>query len=224
MAKICVAICAKDMMYVDTARTLLGIQRDLYVAGHDMTPMFSVQDSLLTRVRDTMVTEFLTNPTLKDCTHLLTVDSDISMSRPRGIIQLIDADKDIIGGIYRVKSDTDIRPATLPLSKETTLGDFDKPVECKFTSTGFLLVKREVFETLKDKVGTYNNSKKTYRFYPSEVKKEETGENILLSEDWGFCDLARENGFRIWAMDVGLLHWGLKPYGFDELRKTVKDK
>ena len=218
--KICVAVTTKDSIYLHACRTLMGIQHDLMKEGHDMQLLAIGQDSMISRARDTIATIFLESPALKDCSHLLTIDSDIYASEARSALRLLEQDKDVIGGIYRAKSDTDYRPIALPIDKSVTLKDFQKPVECTYIGTGFLMVRREVFERLKPVVEHYGTKgSEIYQFYPCPVKEETLPDGTkfrsLLSEDYGFCNLARENGFRIWGMNCGLIHEGIHGYAFD---------
>ena len=64
-----------------------------------------------------------------------------------------------------------------------------------------MLIKREVFEKLKDSVGTYTNGgqsvdpkDKVYDFFQVAIH-----EGLLLSEDFWFCHKWREVGGTVWA-------------------------
>jgi len=104
-----------------------------------------------------------------------------------------------------------------------TQGKINEPMEISNGGTGFMLIKREVFETLADKVPEYNNDmfvavdnvrkpKIIKEFFATSIDK--TSGNRLLSEDYHFCKIAREAGFRVWAAPwVNLNHCGT--YNFE---------
>ena len=86
-------------------------------------------------------------------------------------------------------------------------GDVYTPMEIANGGTGFMLIKREVFEGLIGKVPTYTND--MFTAIDTERKKEVINEffttsiteddNRLLSEDYHFCMIARKAGFKVWA-------------------------
>jgi hypothetical protein len=221
MAKVCLAICAKDSIYTDSVRTILAIQHELMTNGHGFTIAINSQDSLLTRARDALANTFIKEPRLKSFTHILFMDSDIFASAPGAVLKLLKADKDIMASIYRIKSDSDYRPAVLPIDPKKTLADFQEPVECEYVSTGFLLVKREVLEFLENKIPFYGvGEQHLSHFFPSYIIDQKGYDGSisknLISEDWGFCMLCREYGYKIWAMDTQLVHLGIRGYAFDK--------
>ena len=80
--------------------------------------------------------------------------------------------------------------------------------------TGFMLIKREVFQNLKRRVRWYYNDvldtagtmkrDKIHEYFPVPVV-----DHRLLSEDFAFCTIARRQGFQIWAAPwVRLGHYG----------------
>ena len=86
-------------------------------------------------------------------------------------------------------------------------GKRDEPFEISNGGTGFLLIKREVFEKLADVVPEYNNDmyvavdtdrkpKIIKEFFATSIDEES---NRLLSEDYHFCKIAREAGFTVWC-------------------------
>jgi len=73
--------------------------------------------------------------------------------------------------------------------------------------TGFMLIKREVFEQLADKVPAYSNDvgdlsgqmqhlEQIREYFATSIEPET---NRLLSEDYHFCRLWRINGGKVWA-------------------------
>lgn len=188
---------------------------------------FMQNESLITRGRNRLVYDFLNTP----ATHLMFIDADIGFD-PHDIIQMIDADKEIICGIYpkkeidwcRVKEAVDNGVPADQLHEH--VGSFvvnfvdgakvmdvrmNEPFEIENGGTGFMLIKREVFEKLADKVPSYRNDMFTAvqaedpnfqrtmikEFFATSIDEESGGR--LLSEDYHFCKLARKNGVKIWA-------------------------
>ena len=198
---------------------------------------FTQNESLITRGRNSLTDDFLGT----DCTHLMFIDADIGFN-PNDIIHMIDADKDIICGIYpkkeidwcRVKEavDNGVQPNELHLHTGSFVVNFaggvksvdvkrNTPFEIENGGTGFMLIKRGVFEGLADNVPEYKNDMFTAvqaedpTFKPKMIKEffatsidPESG-NRLLSEDYHFCKIARKNGVTIWAAPwVELTHCG----------------
>jgi hypothetical protein len=91
-------------------------------------------------------------------------------------------------------------------------------LEIQNGGTGFMLIKREVFEALADKVPEYNNDmylavdterkpRIIKEFFATSIDPESN--NRLLSEDYHFCKLARKHGFKVHAAPwVQLTHTG----------------
>ena len=191
--------------------------------GIQMYYSYMMNESLITRARNGLAYDFLQT----DATHLMFIDADISFN-PEDIVRMIDADKDIICGLYpkkeinwqlisdAVKRGVDYKdlPAytgsfvvNLVGGATETTGNINEPMEIDNGGTGFMLIKRGVFEALKDKVPTYTNDmiliidknpqkKIIHEYFATSI--DETS-NRLLSEDYHFCKLARQNGFKVYA-------------------------
>ena len=198
----------------------------------DMSFSSMFNESLIQRGRNALADQFLQRP---ECTHLLFIDADIKFD-PNDIPAMIDADVDIICGIYPKKEINwhSVEKAAkngVPVNEWTrhtgslvvNLVDYagtvtvprDQPVEIWNGGTGFMLIKREVFEGLKDKVGSYVNdvavingniSARITEYFACSI---EPGTERLLSEDYHFCKVARDNGYKIYAAPwVTLGHFG----------------
>ena len=164
-----------------------------------------INESNVIRARNSCAAKFLSG----DATHLMFVDADIQFN-PTDIVKLVGHDKDIVGGIYPQK--------TLPpkmvvntLDNAKTEGDL---VEVGTLGTGFMLVKRGVFEQMiqagatpyGDDIGlsdVENNNQ--YDFFNCTIDSN----GRYLTEDWSFCRKWRELGGAIWAdTSVALAHVG----------------
>jgi hypothetical protein len=92
------------------------------------------------------------------------------------------------------------------------------PVEVAYCGTGFMLIKRNVFEKLSNKVKVYLNDTVFYSIEIQEPIQEFfftsiTDKGKLLSEDYNFCQLARDNNIKVHlASWVNLKHIGAYAY------------
>jgi hypothetical protein len=77
-----------------------------------------------------------------------------------------------------------------------------EPIEIFNGGTGFMLIKRSVFDLLKPHCPTYTNDmlpgqqEIVTEYFATSI---EPDSNRLLSEDYHFCRLARLNGIKVWA-------------------------
>jgi hypothetical protein len=192
-----------------------------------------VGDSLLCRGRQNLFHSYLNDPDKPE--YLFTLDDDIEV--PYDIFDmLIDAQKPIIGGVYRLKKDFDPKPEDeinlynyLAFRKhpdyDVILGD-EKPVEVTYVSTGCILYTREFCQRMWDAYPELS--------YKDNVTKEEKRALYMtmiepndleyLSEDWAFCWRAKAIGEKIWLHpNVLCNHWGLKDYNSVEFVNKVID-
>ena len=109
--------------------------------------IFSIEtmanESLVTRARNNLVAKMMVNP---KTTHLMFVDADVGFDA-ESIYKLIAHDKDVVGGIYPKKTfepDYVFNPTT-DAKRDGNL------IEVEDIGTGFLLIKRSVFETMMNK-------------------------------------------------------------------------
>ena len=194
---------------------------------------YMTNESLITRGRNSLAQDFLET----DCTHLMFIDSDIGFN-PADIPLMVNADKDIICGLYpkkeinwlRVKEAVDLGVEPQDLHKHTgsfvvnlvggaasATGKLGDPMQIENGGTGFMLIKREVFETLAPTVPEYKNDmwaavdpdnpRMIKEFFATSIDPESG--NRLLSEDYHFCKIARKAGFTVWAAPwAQLIHCG----------------
>jgi hypothetical protein len=165
--------------------------------GIDWTLETMVNESLISRARNTLTAKFLDMP---DATHLFFVDADIGWE-PWHLLVLLNRDVDVIGGLYPMK--------TMPI--KWVVNGFegaeegpDGLQEVSKAGTGFLLMKKHVFEKMnghpavkqyKNDIGLdpkYDKYLKTY--FDTAVRQ-----NRYYSEDWTFCENWRDLGGRIWV-------------------------
>jgi hypothetical protein len=168
----------------------------------DWTLETMVNESLISRARNTLSAKFLH---MDDATHLMFIDADIGWE-PWHLLVLLNRDVDVIGGLYPMK--------TMPI--KWVVNGFDGAEEgpdgfqeVSKAGTGFLLIKKGVFEKLnshpavkqyKNDIGLdpiYDQYLKTY--FDTAVRQ-----NRYYSEDWTFCENWRDLGGQIY-MDKRIL-------------------
>ena len=220
-------------------QSLLQLSDLLKQNGIGNTFSFMFNESLITRARNSLTNAFLKH---SDATHLLFIDADIHFN-PQDVLNLLAEDKDIICGIYPKKEINwgSVKRAVEQGVPENELkhhtGSFvvnlvgyvgevtvpvNEPAEIFNGGTGFMLIKREVFEKMKDNVPFYLNDvadlggsmqqqEQITEFFATSIEPE-TGR--LLSEDYHFCYNWRKLGGKVYAAPYcKLSHIGT--YAFD---------
>jgi hypothetical protein len=181
--------------------------------GIEWTVETMTNESLISRARNTLTAKFLAT---EGSTHLMFIDADIGWE-PWHLLVMLDAQKDVIGGLYPMKS--------MPIKwcVNGIPGVAEDPnsnlIEVSKTGTGFMLIKRDVFEKLNAHPATkpfandigldasLNQYMKTY--FDTAVR-----EGRYYSEDWTFCENWRDLGGQVWVdKRVLLRHTGT--YTFD---------
>ena len=180
--------------------------------GIEWTVETMTNESLISRARNTLTAKFLHT---EGSTHLMFIDADIGWE-PWHLLVLLNRKVDVIGGLYPMKS-MPIKWCVngIPGQEEGV----DNLVEVTKTGTGFLLIKREVFEKLDahpavkpfaNDIGldpALNKYMKTY--FDTAVR-----EGRYYSEDWTFCENWRDIGGQVFVdKRVLLKHTGT--YVFD---------
>jgi len=208
---------------------LMGFDAALALLGHD---------SLITRSRNTLVTQFIDTP---EATHLLFIDADISFE-PEQVYEMLRFDEDVVAGIYPLKvinwdhhamrrMTTGETFQTAPLLYVGTLctgaeaerrGRFATGV---YSGGGFMLIKRAAIlrmieaypESRYKGVHAYSNAKgdENYALFECMIDKET---KTYISEDFGFCQKWRDIGGKIWLdtegklTHIGALHFVGDPH------------
>lgn len=172
-------------------------------------------ESLIQRARNQIVAQFLAS----DCSHLFFIDADIGFTAD-AVLRILAHDRPIMAGIYRKKNvkrvdyAVNLRPGPDgQVQQDPRTG----ALRVGHAATGFLCIKREVLETMWERLPHLR-----YRLYPSEGEpgpwRERTflafdcfidDQGYYLSEDYGFAVRAAECGFESW-IDPGVVleHYG----------------
>ena len=223
------------MCNINYSNSLMQVPGIFHTNGLELMYHYVTNDALITRARNQIVKAFLDS----DATHLMFIDSDIGFD-PKDIVTMMTIDKDIMCGIYPKKGInwTKVSEAVKQNVDSYYLKNFTGDFVCGVNNmdldensllniehggTGFMLIKKEVFLNLMDKVDTYFFDGLTpdqlainaptfllYQYFNTCIcEKTKT----LLSEDYYFCKLAKENGYTIYGAPwVNLSHTG--PYTF----------
>ena len=210
-------------------------------AGLRMQVMLHQGESLITRARNNCVAAFLAN---KEWTHLFWIDSDIGFSA-EAAFRLLRSGYDIAAGVYPLKRENwpeeGIAGPMTQAQLEATLTRYtvnaappegapqldlaiqpDGFIKLNEAPTGFMVIKRSVFERLMaaypdlnyvpDSVGVPDQGLH-YRFFDVMLDPKT---RRYLSEDYGFCRLWEGLGEAIHVdANSSLTHQGAKTYRGD---------
>ncbi len=217
--------CYGGMMTEQTFMSFIKWGNTCRQLGIDWTVETMTNESLISRARNTLTAKFLNTP---ESTHLMFIDADIGWE-PWHLLVMINARKDVIGGLYPMKS--------LPVKwcvngipgKENGTPEEPNIVEVSKTGTGFLLIKRDVFEKLDQHPATrhFNNdiglpeelNKYMKTYFDTAVR-----ENRYYSEDWTFCENWRDLGGQVFVdKRVLLRHVGTYVFDGASQDKLYKD-
>ena len=192
--------------------------------GLDWTVETMTNESLISRARNTLVSKFLFT---KESTHLMFIDADIGWE-PWHLLVMLDAQKDVIGGLYPMKS-LPIKWCVngIPGQPEPAAGE--NLIEVSKTGTGFMLIKRDVFEKLdahpatkpfKNDIGLPQELDPYMKTYFDTAVRE----GRYYSEDWTFCENWRDIGGQVWVdKRVLLRHTGTYTFDHAAQEKLVQD-
>jgi hypothetical protein len=210
-------------------KSSLDLQNIMNKYGIECKFSFLFNESLITRARNYLVDEFLRS----NCTHMLFLDSDISYSG-QDIIALMALDKEVIGAPYpkkainwrniieAIKKNPDIEVDEVQklvgdyvfnVVKGTKSFSVTEPLEVMEIGTGYMMIKREVFDKMKeaypqihykpDHVGqkNFDGSRYIHAYFDTVIDTKESitggGSDRYLSEDYMFCQMWRKIGGQI---------------------------
>ena len=208
-------------------QSILGLIQFAGPAGFDAALALLGHDSLITRSRNTLVSQFLQTP---QASHLLFVDADISFEAEQ-VFQMLSFDQDFVAGVYPLKvidwSNAAIRRAATkaesfqaapllyvgtlcPGAERARAGRFATAIYC---GGGFMLLKRRVIERMIEaypqtryaSAHAFSNAaggRDNYALFDCMIDKET---NAYVSEDFGFCQRWRDIGGKIWLDTEGKL-------------------
>ena len=214
----------------------------------------TISDSLINRARNNLVAKFMGNP---DYTHLVFIDADLQFSK-EAILKLLWHDKDIMAASYPMKEINwdkvkegalnNLEPKDLmeygsryvvklikpgKTETETEIKIDNGAIECYEAGTGFMVIKRKVFEKMfkkyqklkyKDDTGALSGLEidNSYALFNSYVDDD----GRFLSEDYGFCRYWQKTGGKVWVdSTIDLVHFGYVKYTgkmLEYLKRIIK--
>ena len=211
-------------------KSSLDLQNTMNKYGIETKFSFLFNESLITRARNYLVDEFLRT----ECTHMLFIDSDINYEA-RDVVALMALDKDVIGAPYpkkainweNVAKAARQHPDLEPHELEKLVGQYvfnpvkgtksfsvTEPLEVLEIGTGFMMIKRQVFEKMKesfpnihyrpDHVGqkNFDGSRYIHAYFDTVIDYKDSitggGSDRYLSEDYMFCQMWRKIGGQIY--------------------------
>jgi hypothetical protein len=152
---------------------------------------------------------------------LLWVDSDIAFE-PEAVERLRSHGLPLVGGLFAKRG---VREFACRFFPDTvfTLGEGGGPVEVRYLGTAFLLTHRRVYEDVAHlfdlpvcNTGLGGPAVVPY-FLPMVLRDPELG-FWYLSEDYAFCERARQAGHKVMAeTSIRLWHYGRYGYGWEDI-------
>lgn len=209
--KIMIAIPAYDSkVFVLGMVSIFDNIQTLTAMGHSVDFTFQMGDPYLDLTRNHLVKQFLES----DATDMVFVDSDVAFDSD-GIVKLMAHDVQIIGGVYPYRS---IRENGFPVDIKLDENKFPvvdhekRLVECDHIPTGFMRIRRDVFDIL-DKKFPENFDENGDRFhFRTGLLFAHKGDKRYQGEDVYFCKICQEAGIKIWCdPTIGFVHFGTLP-------------
>lgn len=210
--------CYDAMLTMQYTMSLLRLVQFCNQHNIDYMIDFLGNESLITRARNKSLNKFMNT----DCSHLLFIDSDIEF-QPEAVMDLLLFDKDVSCCVYPKKGfnwnkfmysiqneqNSKEHPSSRGLdyaynimyndkNKLIKNGDF---IRVNQSSTGFMMIKREIVEKLNKKHTELeiisdelsNNDTKMYGLFCCMIKDKQ-----YLSEDYSFCQRVNDIGGQVW--------------------------
>jgi hypothetical protein len=182
-----------------------------------ITLEFQDGDALISRSRSIRATKFLKS----DSDMLAFIDDDVAINSFDFTKLMWLAWKEkypIIGAAYATKSKTKPGFAIRPLTNDVTMnfGASGGVYEVKDVSTGCVVIRREVLETMVEKEAVHlcrHGAREYYPFFQHREVLEDDGVWEDKSEDWFFNWNARKLGFKVYC-DTSIKTEHVGPYAF----------
>lgn len=207
--KVFFGLCSYDWkVFVQYHNTIIELVQTGVI---EFDTMANMQDGVA-RSRNSLAHHFL-HHTEADYLFWLAADIEASVPQIARIIARMERDQlDILGGLYAGKGEMLKWIAHFPGQRPAP--DANGVAEAIHCGTDFLCVRRRVYEAIREK-----NPELAYRapdliggqiwnFHPMPVHNGQ-----LESEDWAFCRLAREAGFKVYVdTTVQVMHIGHARY------------
>jgi hypothetical protein len=221
--------CFGGQISVLYAASLFKLQQTIRrYSGLTLKLLFKDGDALITRVRASLLSQFLTD---EAATHLLFLDADIGFE-PEQVLRLIEGGADMCAAVYPVKRiDWERMRRTLDAANpdpaaalryvfevedQNAVVEKGGFVKVRYAGTGFLMIRRGALEAMCARYPQLQYrrdhsaddgaaSDKRFALFESMIADDGT----YLSEDFAFCKRWTDMGGEIWAdLKSALSHVG----------------
>ena len=147
------------------------------------------------------------------------IDSDVAF-HPDSVDQLRSHPHPIVCGIYPQKGKRALACHVASGTHSLVLGEKGGLAEMLYAATGFLMIRREVYQNVQRQLDLPICNEKygspMIPFFQPMVRPVEDG-YWYLAEDYAFCHRARECGYKIYAdTSIRLWHIGSYRYGWED--------
>lgn len=209
------------------AGSLDSMIRLLHWPNPKVTFSRTMGDAMIDRARSQEASMFYRDT---DSDVLLFIDDDITYSPETAIKLCREAyeRKSIVGGAYVIKKENYTWITSKPMDDQPI--DF-KPnaelVEARWVAGGFMAIHRSVLTAMIEELKLPLCHPKDMKFWPFFLPilwQHPNGDWLELSEDWAFCEKARQLGFKVWIdPSVRIGHAGRYNYDLNDLCREPKE-
>jgi hypothetical protein len=195
------------MATVAFMKSCLDLKEALMCGGVSHEFLFTSNESLIQRARNTSVATFLKTGYQK----LLFIDADIDFT-PEDVSKLWNMETDVAVGAYSMKR-PDKPVSAWKDGKVVDLKDLKEVTEVDYAGTGFMMIDRSVFEKMQKAFPELDHEEgkvgECHGWFHCPIKG-----RTQMSEDYEFCNKWREMGGKV-LLDptISLGHWGTFRYG-----------
>lgn len=194
------------VVHMGTMRSLINDLFELTKRGDKFTLVDDIGNALIADSRGIIATRFWES----DCDCLVFVDSDV-VWQAGALIKLVDANEDLVAGIYPNRRDPIAYPVHYLDKPELWANPETGLLEVKSVPTGFMKISRnciaKMIEAYPDK--HYYTAERDKEFYPLFDHVFEDG--FKWGEDYSFCIRWRKIGGQVWIdPEIAMGHVGYK--------------
>lgn len=162
--------------------------------------------------------ELATTALFEGFDELFWIDADMGFD-PAAVDRIRSHQLPMVGGLYVMRGKRSFACRFTAGTKELTLGEKGGLLEVQYVGTGFLHTRRAVFEDVARKfslpVCNAKYGSPTVPYFLPMVFREEagSGEFVYLTEDYSFCERARQAGHKV-MIDTSIRLWHLGRYAY----------
>lgn len=203
--KIFVAVPAYDKkLFVQCTQSLMNAMQVMLLMDIKFEFKFEVGCPYVSMARNNLVRAFMAS----ECTDLVFIDADLGFPAT-AFRDLISSEEAVVGGAYPKKQEHDEYAVRLATDDDFHVINENGALVAEALATGFLKIKREVFEQMQAAYPEkgyvdVNSGEYCYNFFGTYVENEK-----WYGDDYGFCHLWERLGGRMHVLpDITFLHAG----------------